>query len=317
MTDEPTTPGEHLDDEILVALVDGEATDEERGRAEQHLSGCSSCRERRDLLAGTVAVASVPVAPLTADLVSQQVGRALAEARRTPADELAPIDAPEQPHLAGRPAGAPVSSARRLRGRQRNWLRAPANVAAAVAVVIVIGFGAFVAELEIHAGGGSIPSSTGTNPQTTITTPAPPAAHVLQLREVVTPSVASCGTPSDPDPGTGVSIADVVDLKPHGTCVLLGPALAVVSGPVRAVESGPAGLSAPDTVTLYLPATRFEALAHLRLAAGTEVLAVFDGAAAGRLSSASVPAGSTTITVVIADLDPSVASYIVSSLSPA
>jgi hypothetical protein len=315
MTDEPGTPGDHLDDELLVALIDGEATDEERSAAEEHLHGCSSCRERRDLLAGTVAVVAVPVVPLPEEVVSEQVRQAIAGAAAAEVATSETTEVLEQPHFAGQPTVTPISAARESRGRQRRRLRAQANVAAAVAVVAVIGLGAFVGELVIHAGGSGSPSAAGTT-NTTVNPGTAPTSLVLQLREVVAPAAASCGTTSDPDPSAGVSIADAVDLKPHGNCVLLGPALAVVRGPVRAVESGPGGLSGPDTVTLYLPAASLGALRKLDLASGEELLAVFDGAAVGRVTSARVPAGSATITVVVADLDPAVADYMESTLSP-
>ena len=118
MTMNPTP--DHLDDEILSALLDGDTSaDGAGGDAAAHLRACDRCAGRQAELAGArAALAAAPVEPLDELARRRLVATALAAAEATPASEA--------------PAAAPISI-----GRSRAR-RHPALIGSAAAVVLAV-----------------------------------------------------------------------------------------------------------------------------------------------------------------------------------
>jgi hypothetical protein len=124
-----------IDDELLSAVLDGEATPEERALVEASPEG----RARLEQLRATAARLAEPVTPLAADVSARLLARAHDEAppATTEGGERSPATGatPDPPTL-------PLSPGRRdelagRRQRRRSWAGALAGVAAAVLVVVV------------------------------------------------------------------------------------------------------------------------------------------------------------------------------------
>ena len=114
----PTLDPDHLDDEILSALLDGDPG-EDGGSAAAHLSGCDRCTGRQaELDAARSALAAAPVEPL--DELTRR--RLVAGAVAAGADEPAGSGAP-----------APTTI-----GRSRRFQRHPALIGSAAAVLLAI-----------------------------------------------------------------------------------------------------------------------------------------------------------------------------------
>jgi negative regulator of sigma E activity len=111
-----------IDDELVSAVLDGEATPHERALVE----GSDAGRRRLEELREVRALVRQPVDPLRADLVDRLVGRALAAERAAPAASPGPGSITDLGAVRSR-SSAP---------RHRRW--GPA-VAAAAAVVVVVG----------------------------------------------------------------------------------------------------------------------------------------------------------------------------------
>jgi hypothetical protein len=103
--------GEHLEDERLTALLDGEGTVADRA----HLAGCDRCAERAGALRAVAALVAAPPAPPSEAVRDASVAAALAAADR-------PV----------------VSVPRPARRRPPAWLLPAAAVVALVALVAVI-----------------------------------------------------------------------------------------------------------------------------------------------------------------------------------
>jgi hypothetical protein len=162
------TPGPHLDEDRLSALIDGEATAED----EQHVLACAGCGAKLEAWRTTLGRLTDPVPLLDATQRDVAVEAALTAAASSPPSGT--VGSPEEagsPGQAGPPgeagssgevgspeeagsapavgAAAPVSLSYRRRGAAR--LLRP-RVAAAVAAVLVI---AGVVVALYHPGGGS------------------------------------------------------------------------------------------------------------------------------------------------------------------
>ncbi|HEY6533629.1 MAG TPA: hypothetical protein VIY72_15075, partial [Acidimicrobiales bacterium] len=107
-----TEPVPPIDDELVSAVLDGEATPAERALVE----GSPAGRRRLEQLRATAAAVGEPVEPLSPAVVDRLVGRALDENLRSePASTLSPMARPSR----------------------RRW--APAVAAAAAAILAVGG----------------------------------------------------------------------------------------------------------------------------------------------------------------------------------
>lgn len=130
-----------IDDELLSAVLDGEATPEERALVD----ASPDARERLEQLREAAARVAEPVVPFATDVSARLLAHALDEALpATPAEVEGAVSVsvptllpPEPPHLRDELA------ARRHRGRGHGaaWAAALAGVAAAVLVIVVgVGF---------------------------------------------------------------------------------------------------------------------------------------------------------------------------------
>ena len=149
----PTGP---LDDEVISAVLDGEATPGERALVEGSVEGRARLAELRAVAEAT----AQPVAPLAHATVDAMVGRAL--------DTAAPAAAPAATPVA-------LSGRRERRARTVDWRRVGAAVAAVAAVVVlVVGVAALLnvssqgtsssdsaSSATADAGGGSTSATAG------------------------------------------------------------------------------------------------------------------------------------------------------------
>jgi hypothetical protein len=122
-----------IDDELLSAVLDGEATPEERALVEASPEALA----RLEQLRAAAARVAEPVVPLAADVSARLLARALDEAPlATPTHAAAPVV--DGPATADLPVG-PVrrDELSRRRNRRRSWAGALAGVAAAVLLVVV------------------------------------------------------------------------------------------------------------------------------------------------------------------------------------
>lgn len=311
MSEETTTDGEHLDDETLAALADGEVTGPSRSEAEAHLASCAACSFRRaDLDAARRLIGSeVPSLPpamrdaLVLKALSAASGGSGADGRSAAAAAGARTSAP------ARPLPAPGD-----RYAGRNMIL---TAAAVIAVVAVVGAGIYGAvRLADHPS-----TSAGSATATTIAPPFGRAAQVLAVVEVrpeIASAKAGCSAQMSPPAGQRVTLPDVVDApgrKP--ACLRLGPAIASLSVAAHVAEQDAGTVPGPETVIVTVGgiAARSLARAHgLPKRAGPRLVVVADGAAVGYLDSIGPVRHDGTVEVVFGAIDPAVGAYISASL---
>jgi hypothetical protein len=313
-----TPAGPHLDDETLVALLDGELTGSEHEDGALHLDGCETCWQRRDELAGAAAVVATPVEPLAEDLRNALVFRAIVAARDDDDGTSTPDDESQ-----ARPQATIVP----LQGRRKMWREPMMRAAAAIIVVAAVGAGAW--EVARTSGGGAPVAGLSANahsaagsqsPTGATTTPtARRAVPLLEFRPATAGSTASCPSQSAPDPRTATAMPDAIEsAQDHRTCLSLGPAFSTLTTTAPTTISGPGGLAGPDTLTISLPVEASDLAPHLvgggksgtvTALGGSRVIAVGDGAAIGVVTSVKTLAGGSEV-VVVSDIDPAVAEYL-------
>lgn len=156
-----------IDDELLSAVLDGEATPDERALVE----ASPEALERLERLRATAARLAEPVPPLDAAVSSRLLARALDEAppaagplpEPVPTIPVVAVDRPEGPHRLDE-----VAERRSRRGR---WAGALAGVAAALLLVVV---GVSVARSGSRESAGSSTAATA-NESATADAAAPTA----------------------------------------------------------------------------------------------------------------------------------------------
>jgi hypothetical protein len=122
-----------IDDELLSAVLDGEATPDQRALVE----ASPGALERLEQLRATAARLAEPVAPLEADVSARLLARALEEA--PPAADSLPGPVPTIPVVAPRAPEDPHrgDELAKRRSRRGRWAGALAGAAAALLLVVV------------------------------------------------------------------------------------------------------------------------------------------------------------------------------------
>lgn len=118
-----TTPDTHPHDDLAVYALDALEPDE-RAAVDAHLATCAGCREELDAYRATLGRMTVPEEP------PDEVWAGISEQIRTTSDGDLPAEV------------VPLAP------RRRPWLRSPRVLAAAAAVVLVLGVGAVLVTLQ-------------------------------------------------------------------------------------------------------------------------------------------------------------------------
>jgi hypothetical protein len=264
MTDEtPPAQPQHLADDLLVLLADGECDERERGLAEAHLAVCQACSEREEVLVATTHLAATPVEQAPQLVLARQLRTALAAA-----------------HV------AEPSSARHPRHPRR--LLARGSLAAAA--VITIAGGALVTVKAIENSPAPSTADATLSPLAVSSGAATAqqavssarGAAIVQIRRLTGKQAgASCLRVSQLPPGKAVTDPDLVDSAHRPDCVRLGPALVTIRAGVVAREHGPSNRAGPYTLTVDLSAGDARKLALGTPPPGGTYVLVGDGAADG------------------------------------
>lgn len=300
MTDDrvPTPPSDqHLDDEVLGALLDGECAPDEAAAADEHLLGCPSCSARREELAGTLGLAAAPVAPMPAAVREAQIRRALLAAP--------PSAEPDGASAAGSPAPRPL----RAQDERPRWQGIRLRVAAVIVLVGALSAAVYGASrLARNAGVGGAGIATTIPPEAAIG-PRP----VGWLRPVAGRPPRSCPSLDRPSSPTAVdalpnAILPASHSRPGSVCLLVGPVAVSLEPYVTVRLSGPAGLVAPDTLTFEVAPGDVPSRLLGTPPPGRELVLQADGAAVGVVRS--VTRRGAFVEVVVDDIPPAVAEYL-------
>jgi len=180
----------HPIDDLAVYAVDA-LDPPERAAVEAHLAGCAACRHELDLHRATLGAMAVPEEP-PADLwggISRQIHAGAADDPLRPGLETREVVVVPLPPPA--PDATPLGEEPRPRHRARGyrpeaWWRSGRVLAAAAAVVVVLGVGAVVVGLPGDEPSPSVPelaADAAADPQSTLVTlssaAGEPAARVV------------------------------------------------------------------------------------------------------------------------------------------
>ena len=248
-----------LDDEVVSAVLDGEATPAERALVEGSVEG----RARLAELRGVAAATATPIAPLPADTVEVLLGRAL--------------DAASTPTPASAPAPVALATRRAQRDHSELWRRWGTAIAAAAAIVVVV---AGIVALGKTAGRSSSDSASsataadGGSASATSTTIGPgTGAESSRAAEGMAPP--SLGALAD---------ADLV-LDRYAVLVGLDPSVD------HQFDAGPASGSGAGAADSSGPVPEAEATAAYSAACPVPPIAVAPGEAWAVTATAELPGG--------------------------
>ncbi len=298
----PVTP--HLDDEAIVALLDGETAGDERQDGEGHLELCADCRARRDELAGASALVATPVEPLADDLKNAMVFRAIMAGT---AEETEPA-----PGAGQAAATAPVVPMK----PRRKAFSGYGSAAAALVIVVGVGLGLWTARALLGSNGPAVSA-----PGTRVASPAL-APPILELRAVAPGTPSSCPSVASPDPAKAMALPYVTDSPARTqTCVSVGPSLLTMYRSAPTTISGPPGLTGPDSLSITLDTAMSGTLRSLQLVTshgsgsgmtlpgGAALVAVGDGAVIGVVAGVKSGPGGQEV-VEVTEISPAVAEYL-------